>query len=265
MAALFSRLGVASLKRLAAERSVLVFDLDGTLAPLVSQPADAVVPRATAERLDSLSRAWPVAVITGREVADARPRLGFEPGYLFGNHGAERSGADVERLSRDLEPCRAVLRRHRSALHEHGIDVEDKRLSLGLHYRLVVDLPPVLQWLDALIASLRPGIRACHGHHVLDITPAVAPDKGDALLEIMHDCGASTALVIGDDTNDEPAFFKAPPDAVSVRIGPVATPTRARFRLPRQSEVDDVLSMLLSLRRCPNTPHRSSDSLALRD
>lgn len=153
------------------------------------------------------------------QVADARPRLSFEPGYLFGNHGAERSGADVERLSRDVEPCRAVLRRHRSGLYEHGIDVEDKRLSLGLHYRLVVDLPPVLQWVDAMIASLRLVIRSCHGRRVPDITPDVAPEKGNALLEVLHDCGASAAWVMGDDANDAPALREVPPDSASVRIG----------------------------------------------
>ncbi len=249
MARLFSHQGVAAVRRLAAGPSLLTFDLDGTLAPLVPRPADAKVSPRTAARLQALSCLWTVAVITGRAIEDAKTRLGFTPQYLFGNHGAERSGtAGSEEMLRDLEACRNELRRNVSELRERRIELEDKGLSLALHYRRADNPHATRLWLDCLVPALGAGITASHGHSVLNITPVDAPDKGDALLEIMRDCGASQALIIGDDINDESAFAKAPPGCVSIRIGPAEMPTRARFRLSFQSQVDLLLSLLLALR-----------------
>lgn len=249
MAGLFSPHGLFSVCRLAAVPSVLAFDLDGTLAPLVPRPTDARVPQDTAARLKALSRVWPLGVITGRAIDDARERLGFTPRYLFGNHGAERADAAVSAVLRGrLDPCREHLRRYRPAMQTRWIVLEDKGLSLALHYALAPNVPMTRAWLDVLIAPVSDHIHASHGHQVLNITPQHAPDKGDALLEIMHDCGAARALVVGDDVNDECAFAKAPAGSVTVRIGPSQVPTQARFRLSSQSQVDRLLSMLLALR-----------------
>lgn len=250
MAGLFSPHGLFSVCRLAAVPSVLAFDLDGTLAPLMPRPEDARVPQDTAARLKALSRLWPLGIITGRAIDDARTRLGFTPRYLFGNHGAERADTAVSAVLHDrLDPCREHLRRYKPAMATRWIVLEDKGLSLALHYALAPNVAMTRAWLDELIAPVSDGIHASHGHQVLNIVPHHAPDKGDALLEIMHDCGAAKALVVGDDVNDESAFGKAPAGSVTVRIAPVQVPTQARFRLSSQAQVDRLLSMLLALRR----------------
>ena len=82
---------------------------------------------------------------------------------------------------------------------------------------------------------------------MLNVTPAAAPHKGDALLSVMRHCGAERALVVGDDNNDEAAFACAPNGSVSVRIGPGDTPTQARFRLASQHQVQPLLARLLCL------------------
>lgn len=247
---LFSPAGRCGLAALAAGRSLLAFDLDGTLAPLVARPADARVASDTAARLRRLAARWPVAVLTGREIADAAHRLGFQPHYLYGNHGAQRPGeSTLGRLHEGLDECRARLAAEFDTLRGRGIDVEDKSLSLALHYRAAADLQAARAWLDAFVATLEPALAATHGHCVLNLAPLGAADKGDALLDILHDCGAAASLVIGDDTNDEPAFARAPPPSVSVRIAPAGTPTCARFSLPHQGHVDALLDLLLTLRR----------------
>lgn len=246
---LFSPAGRAGLAALAAGRSLLAFDLDGTLAPLVARPADARVGSETAARLCTLATRWPVAVLTGREIADAAPRLGFQPHYLFGNHGAQRPGDSARgRRHECLDECRVRLAAEFDTLRARGIDVEDKGLSLALHYRGAADLQAARAWLDAFVATLEPALAATHGHCVLNLAPLGAADKGDALLDILHHCGAAASLVIGDDTNDEPAFARAPPSSVSVRIAPAGTPTCARFGLPHQGHVNALLDLLLTLR-----------------
>src|SRR5690242_16341081 len=86
---LFSTEGEQALEAVMRQRPLLAFDFDGTLAPIVARPDEAHVPLEVSHGLAELAQALPVAVITGRSVADVRPRLGFEPRYVVGNHGAE--------------------------------------------------------------------------------------------------------------------------------------------------------------------------------
>ena len=250
MADVFSAPGMASLTRLGAVPSVLAFDLDGTLAPIVPNPDDARVPETTAALLTALERLWPLAIITGRSIADARERLGFLPTYLYGNHGAERpEGTLTSAWRRRLNPCRKHLISNRAELASRGVVVEDKGLSLALHYRSSGDAGMASSWLDALVAPVNGSIHTSHGHWVMNITPRHAPDKGDALLEVVQCSRAVQALMVGDDVNDECAFAKAPPGSVTVRVGPLDTSSGAQFRLSAQGRVDELLTMLLALRR----------------
>jgi trehalose-6-phosphatase len=57
-----------------------------------------------------------------------------------------------------------------------------------------------------------------------------------------------TALYVGDDDTDEDAFGSDHPSRVlSIRIG--SRPSKARFRLRRQSDIDSLLTALRELRR----------------
>ena len=249
MSWVFSRRGTAALTRLSASRSVLAFDLDGTLAPLVAHRDEAQVPPLIASRLRALTQLWPVAVITGRAPEDARARLGFEPRHLYGNHGAQRAGQPLSNeLATRLDRLRRQLRDSAPDLHRLGIDVEDKGLSLALHYRAAVDPAAARRWLDAFSSRLPLDVVASAGHCVMNLTQSQAANKGDALLQVMRDEAAASALVVGDDVNDEPAFATAPPGSVCVRIGAQDTPTVAEFRLEAQPQVNVLLSMLLALR-----------------
>src|SRR5262245_46574916 len=86
---LFTPDGERALAEVMQRRPLLAFDFDGTLAPIVARPDLACVPEPVAQGLTRLARDLPVAVVTGRSVADVRKRLGFEPRWVVGNHGAE--------------------------------------------------------------------------------------------------------------------------------------------------------------------------------
>ena len=86
---LFTTEGEIALQAVMRLRPLLAFDFDGTLAPIVARPDEARVAEAVSRGLAALARDLPVAIITGRSVADVRPRLGFAPHYVIGNHGAE--------------------------------------------------------------------------------------------------------------------------------------------------------------------------------
>src|SRR5450432_2088117 len=91
----------------------LFLDFDGTLAPIVNDPGDAClgpdvrrILEALAARDDTL-----VAVISGRALADLRPRVGIANAIYAGNHGLEISGPEIGgKPVCFVEPC-ALARR----------------------------------------------------------------------------------------------------------------------------------------------------------
>jgi trehalose 6-phosphate phosphatase len=277
MNSLFSLSGALALEQLRTGNTVLAFDLDGTLAPEVAHRAQVSVPPGTAWRMTALMRDWPVAVITGRAVEDARERLNFAPHYLLGNHGAEFHGtARTQRAALSkiaspkaahcLEHCRARLSRWAPQFEVQGIEVEDKGLSIAIHYRQAVHVNETEHWLRtvlsidmAWLSGLEDwqAVSVSWGPRVVNIVPTSAPDKGSALIEIMHECGASTALMVGDDLHDEAAFAVLPAGSVGVRVGAPSklvargdeSPTAAHFNLSSQAMVDPFLDLLLTLRR----------------
>jgi trehalose 6-phosphate phosphatase len=277
MNSLFSLAGALALEQLRTGNTVLAFDLDGTLAPLVPHRADAFVPSSTAERMAELLRDWTVAVITGRAVDDAAPRLNFKPHYLLGNHGAEFHGVgrvspvsfskmSGPKAAHCLEHCRARLAHWEPQFEVQGIAVEDKGLSIAIHYADAMHTNESEQWLRtvlsidmAWLSGLEDwqAVSVTWGHKVVNIVPTSAPNKGHALIEIMRDCGASTALMVGDDVNDEAAFAVLPAGSMGVRVGAPSrwvargdeSPTAAQFNLSSQAMVEPFLDLLLTLRR----------------
>jgi len=119
---LFSHEGERALDAVMQLEPLLAFDFDGTLAPIVPMPHEARVPKAVSDGLDRLSRRLPLAIITGRSVTDVKPRLGFEPNYIVGNHGAEDPLiGPPSSASQALDAVRERIDVHAEALRRAGI------------------------------------------------------------------------------------------------------------------------------------------------
>lgn len=245
---IFSPQGRAALDRVvAAERPLLAFDFDGTLAPIVAKPNDARLPLALVRRLRELSTRFETAVVTGRSVADARRRLSFEPRHLVGNHGAENADGegDAGVWSRALEPVRAVLRAARTQLEACGVVVEDKGQSIALHYRCATDEAVAHKAIDVVLRGLGHALTIGHGKYVVNLVPLGAPDKGDALCALAQRIGVDAGLYVGDDENDEPAFAKVGPNWVTVRVGPAPVQTHAAYYLDGPSQMPLLVQYLI--------------------
>lgn len=242
--------GLEALRALAGAHPLLAFDFDGTLAPIVDEPAAAFAPSEVAVALTRLSALAPVAVVTGRGVADAARRLGFAPQYLVGNHGME--GLPPAAGAPDLATEAAVCRGWRDQLRAQGIGedadarlrVEDKTLSLSVHWRGAPDEPAARARVEAVAAGLSPQPRRIAGKCVLNLLPPGGRDKGDALAWLAAFESADAVLFVGDDVTDEIAFENAPAAWMTVRIGPFET-THARFRLDGQHEVAALVDALV--------------------
>jgi trehalose 6-phosphate phosphatase len=248
---LFDPDGRRALQAALHAQPLLAFDFDGTLAPIVERRDDARVSVEVSQRLDALSRLRPVAVVTGRSVADVTQRLGFTPRFIVGNHGAEDPGRGSELDVSALDGFRRQLEAHAAELHASGIQVEDKRFSLALHYRLAHDRSRALACIETLLAQLDPGVRTFDGKCVVNLVLAAAPDKGDAVESLMQRAGCAVAVFVGDDVNDEAVFARAAPDWVTVRVGRDKADSRASFYLNDLPEVQTLLEAMLGVLGAP--------------
>jgi trehalose 6-phosphate phosphatase len=200
--------------------SAIVTDFDGTLSPIVVDPAEARplegVPRVLAELA---TRCKVVAVISGRPVSFLQERLdppGTQrtPGSpddrevllvgLYGlewrdEHGVITRDAEAESWRSAVDDAVGRLR----AASPPGVAVEEKGLAVTIHWR---QAPEAQEWAtDAAAAeSARSGLRSHPGRMSVELRPALNIDKGSVIRRLVEGCSA--ACYLGDDVGDLPAF-----------------------------------------------------------
>ena len=241
--------GLAALTELVRTPALFAFDFDGTLAPIRARPDDVHVSTTIALRLEKLARVRPVAIVTGRRIGDVRERLGFEPAWIVGNHGAEDEG-DPEgavRAHLALEALRERLRAQAEGLAGAGILIEDKGQSLALHFRTAPDRDAASAMIEDILAGFVPALHVFGGKLVYNAVAADAADKAVAVQRLIERAGAHAAFFAGDDVNDEPVFAAARPEWVTVRIGCERRESAARWCIDGPHEMAGVLDRILAL------------------
>lgn len=237
---------------------LLAFDYDGTLAPIVAERQRAEMRVSTARLLVRLARLYPTAVVSGRSRADVVRRLaGAEVKHVIGNHGLE-PGTDLDLFADEIEAARRSLE---VALRDSpGVEIEDKRYSLSLHYRRAHRRALALAAIERAVADLPHPMRLVPGKLVANVVPTRAPNKGDAVLALRAKEGVAAVIYVGDDVTDEDVFRLGEPERpISVRVGPSKS-SAAEYYLADQREMDALLFELIRLRspspttRGPSTP-----------
>lgn len=244
---LLSLAGKQAITQLMKRRVLLAFDFDGTLAPIVAVPGDAQTQPEIAAALSSLALHVPVAVVTGRSVADVRARLGFEPHFVVGNHGAE--GTEWSPSDSALHVLRDLVGRHEFALRSAGVQTEDKGLSIALHLRHAPDQSVAEQAVSALTVELPQALTFFGGKSVVNLALRDAPDKGDAVEWLLERSHCDVVLFVGDDVNDEAVFERAANDWLTVRIGEASDTSSAMYFVESHAGFLQFLEMLLRLVR----------------
>ena len=222
-----------------AERGWAYFlDLDGTLLDLAATPDTIRVDSALPVLLSDLHRACAgaVALISGRSLADLDLRLGVPNLPKAGQHGLERRDA-AGRVWLHASPPQAwqtiraalapLLRRH------SGLLLEDKGLTLALHYRQAPELAShVHQLMRRLVAEIGEDLVVQKGKCLVEIKPA-GVHKGTAISEYLAEAPfrGRRPIFIGDDKTDDNGFAVVNEhDGISIGVGPGAS--NARYRLP---------------------------------
>jgi trehalose-phosphatase len=236
-------------------RLVVLLDYDGTLSPIAPRPEDAVLSAATRATLQALAARWPTAVVSGRSLDDVRDRVALEQLFYAGNHGLEIEGPEGSGIRRSLaedfvpDVAETVLELQRALAPIEGSLVEDKHYSISVHYRLVAteQIALVEAAVDESIAR-HPRLEKRHGKKVFELRPALAWDKGKAVLWLMEtiDENGTTMLPIyvGDDVTDEDAFRALADVGIGVLVSEEPRRTAASYRLGDTEETRRFLARL---------------------
>ncbi|OGE18798.1 trehalose-phosphatase [Candidatus Daviesbacteria bacterium RIFCSPHIGHO2_02_FULL_41_10] len=237
---------------------LLLFDFDGTLAPIAKSPREAKLSPKTKSLLQQLSAKKDVylAIVSGRRLDDIKARIGLSNIIYGGNHGLEGeilgekySFPIPNKMFRDLRTIKDQL--DKLATKFNGVLVEDKGLTLSFHYRLAEE--KLIAEITSLINEvLQPfvtnqSVSVMVGKKVTDISPNVNWNKGcfasliiDRITERIKT--SPVVIIIGDDKTDE-NVFRMFDKGISIRVG-TSSRSKAKYKLRDTQEVFEFLKYI---------------------
>lgn len=213
--------------RAAGEPWALFLDVDGTLIEFADSPDAVRVADGLVDLLQHLETALDgaLALVSGRQIDDLDGLFAPARFTAAGLHGLERRDP-TGRLHR-IEDAKAELAIIHDALADFaarhpGAAVEDKDLTVALHFRLAPDCAEAAHELaDALLRDHGTDLRLQHGKMVVEFRPH-GPDKGDVVHSFMAAAPFAGRIPVfaGDDVTDEHGFTAANAlGGYSIRIG----------------------------------------------
>ena len=205
-----------------------MLDFDGTLSNIAKTPARARLPKSNERILQVLARYVPIAIVSGRSLNDIKRKIGIKGIVYAGNHGLEweiknKKGAVKIPSGQTLTIAKAHAQLCKLVESYHGSLLENKSLSLSLHYRLLKK-KFVKKFLSDAWQILSPFLKKrllkiSHGKKVVEVRPALLWDKGRMVNFLRKKLGFSLVpIYIGDDATDEDAF-KALRTGITIKNG----------------------------------------------
>ena len=243
-----------------SENILLLCDFDGTLAPIVDSPEMANMTNETRNLLVRLANKPGVklGIISGRTLADVKERVGIGDVIYAGNHGFEIEGPEIKFIHPLTEELNSIIRMMGTVLKRtmdkiKGVIVEDKGITLSIHYRLVDDdkLPQVNSIFENTVGTARKlgKIKTTSGKKVHEVRPAIHWNKGNAAQLIFdkvshaHKKGETLPIYLGDDLTDEDAFKVINQlNGISILVGGTTQPSEAHYYLNSPAEVNSLLA-----------------------
>ncbi len=210
---------------------LVCLDFDGTLCPIAPKPALAKLSNECRNKLASIAKAPHIglAIISGRRLCDLKKKVALRGIHYAGNHGFEIEGPGIKYLHPKAAAARPAIKKIFVQLKNElkgikGVLIEDKDISLSLHYRLVKpgEIKKVKRIFTRAIQPYLNAVKVTAGKKVLELQPAVNWDKGKTVRWLMHKLckGKKTIPVyIGDDLTDEDAFAALKDNGITLRVG----------------------------------------------
>ncbi len=248
-------------------RSAILFDIDGTLAPIVDHAADANVPEGTRQLLIRIARRFPVtACVSGRRASEARAMVSIGSITYLGSHGAELLRAGWTEPVMDPEVADWARRIHEfgreadtAEVRRHRVRLEDKGPIIAFHWRGAPDEDAARAAVEEIAERAQEnGLQTHWGRKVLEVRPPVRIDKGAGIESFLSGLDVDSALYVGDDATDLDAFrslsqlVEAGELKSAVRVGvssdegPSAITAEADIVVDGPGGVQELLAMLAS-------------------
>lgn len=236
-------------------RLALFLDYDGTLTPIVPRPDEARLSHSMRTTLRRLCGLCAVGIVSGRDLADIRERVGIEGLWYAGSHGFDIAGPEGAQMEHQegteclptLDAAEQTLRTKLAAVP--GCLVERKRFSVATHHRQVADAD--LANVKRIVEQTRdacPGLRLATGNRIFELQPDIDWDKGKALRWLMQALNLrpadSITIYIGDDVTDEDAFRELAAEGAGILVAQEPRSSRAICRLADPDAVEQFLNRL---------------------
>jgi len=224
-------------------RLAVFLDYDGTLTPIVSHPAHAVLSDSTRQAVQTLAARMPVAILSGRDLDDIRRRVDIDGIVYAGSHGFDIAGPRGMRkqVAAEFLPIADIA----------GVLLERKRFSISAHYRQA-DESGVIKVTRAVneVTACHRELRTITGKKVYELQPDIDWNKGKAVAWLLETLGLEQPevlpLYIGDDLTDEDAFRALEKRGVGIVVTEEMRPTAARYALKGPAEVERFLRELVA-------------------
>jgi trehalose 6-phosphate phosphatase len=197
------------------EKTAILTDVDGTLAPIAERAEEAAVPAAAREALAALSKRYAlVGCISGRQATEARRLVGLDGIAYAGNHGLELllpgDGAprpDPSLAGRERQAAGFMAEVDPDRLEAAGLRQEDKGAIQALHWRGAEDESDAESRAHEIaIEAGKAGLEPRWGRKVLELRPVGGGGKDGAVASLLAGEELDRAAYAGDDRTDLDAF-----------------------------------------------------------
>lgn len=228
---------------------ILFFDYDGTLAPIVKDPAQAIISDELKNLILNLAKQDTVVIISGRDRQFLSNLFHELPVHIIAEHGALIKTKESTEWQLDesyeenwKDSIRPILDLY--ARRCPGAFVEEKETSLAWHYRTADDKEYALRRAQELTWQLRSfiqpelNLQIVDGNKVVEVKKT-SFNKGTAARSFVEKGDYDFILAMGDDTTDEDMFMALPTSAYTIKIGDDLSAARNHIR-----SQDEVLSFL---------------------
>jgi len=254
------------LKKTLDDKIILLnLDYDGTLTPIAATPEEAVLSPEVKNVLGELARLkdCELAIISGRALRDIRKMVGLKNIVYVGNHGFEIDGPNIHFESLTPPDIKKTFAKIKDDLIKNlakleGVIIEDKGLTLSVHYRLVPE-----KMADSVAKTFhktcRPylkkkQIKISSGKKVFEIKPPIEWDKGKAVLWLLAQQARANGknrvfpIYIGDDRTDEDVFLTLKKNGITVFVGQDGR-SAARYYVKDTAEVLRFLRLIRDFKK----------------
>jgi trehalose 6-phosphate phosphatase len=237
------------------KNTLLIFDYDGTLTPIVDNPSLAKLTTEVKKALENLSKLdfIKIGIVTGRSIADFKILSSIDTSniIIFGMHGGEfELNKQIISLLTNNERL-SVIESFAKDLNTEcadyeGIIIEDKGYSVALHYRLADEITAqkAKDIFNKMVATLNKpdSFKVQVGKKVLEFMP-IGFSKDKAVYGLIEANSNYIPYYFGDDITDIIAFKEVRKNggyAVGINPHPVFPETVLDFEVT-QSELEQFI------------------------